>query len=326
MLRITPQVCVGALALALGLLPAAVRAEVDYPVKPVKILIGFPAGSVADLVARQVGQKAGQELGQQFVVEDRPGASSNIAAELVVRAPKDGYTLFMATIANTINASVYPNLSFNFASDLAPVILVGSVPNALAVNPALPVHSVQELIALAKTKPGEIFFASSGNGTVTHLSGELFNLMAGVKLAHIPYKGSSDIMNDLLAGRVMVTFTPASAVLPHMQAGTLRVLATTGLQRTAVAPDLPTISESGLTGFDTSLWMGLLAPAGTPPEIVAKLAAAFRRALDAPDIKAQFQAQSVDAIGLGPKEFAAYIRQDTEKWAKVVKTIGLKID
>jgi tripartite-type tricarboxylate transporter receptor subunit TctC len=304
----------------------AARADGEYPVKPIRVIVGFPAGSIADLVARQLGQKAGQELGQQFVVEDKPGASSNIAAELVVRAPKDGYTLFMSTIANTVNASVYSHLSFNFATDLAPIILAGSVPNVLAVNPSLPVKSVQDLIALAKAKPGEIFFASSGNGTVTHLSGELFNMMAGVKLAHIPYKGSSDIMNDLLAGRVMVTFTPASAVWSHMQAGTLRVLASTGSRRTAVAPDLPTIAESGLPGFDTAVWMGLLAPAGTPPAIVNRLAAAFKNALASAEVKEQFAKQGIDEIGLGPAEFAAFIRQDTDKWAKVVNAVGVKID
>lgn len=305
--------------------PAA-WAEADYPAKPIRVVVGFPAGSIADLVARQVGQKIGQDFGWQFLVDDRPGAAGNIAAELVVRAPKDGYTLMMATIANTINATVYRNLSFNFAADLAPVMLIASVPNVLAVNPALPVHSVQDLIALAKAKPGEIFYASSGNGTAAHLSGELFNLMAGVKLAHVPYKGSPEVMNDLLAGRVMVTFTPASAVWSHRQAGTVRVLASTGPQRTVVAPDLPTIAESGLPGFDTSIWVGLLAPSGTPPEIVDRLAKAIGAVLAAPEIKEQFARQGVDEIGLGPRAFQEFIREDIGKWANVVQAAGVRTD
>lgn len=315
-----------ALALIVGLGPATLCAETDYPAKPVRIVVGFPAGTVADMTGRLLSQKLGQSLGQQFIVDDKPGASSNIAAELVVRAPKDGYTLLMATVANVINATLYRSLPFNFATDLAPVTLVGTVPALLVVNPTLPVHSVADLIALAKSRPGEIFYASSGNGTAAHLSGELFNLMAGVKLAHIPYKGSSEVLNDLIAGRVTVAFANASTVLPHVQSGSLRALASTGLQRTAAAPELPTISESGLQGFDTAVWMGVLAPAGTPPEIVDRLAAAFGAALQAPDVKAQLAAQGIDGIGLGPREFGAYIRSETDKWATAVGVSGAKVD
>ena len=313
-------------AMALGAVAAPAAAQVDYPVKPIRVVVGFPAGAVADVVARAVGARIGQDTGWQWVIDDKPGAAGNIAAELVARAPKDGYTLMMATIANTINASVYHNLSYNFATDLAPVSLIASVPNVLAVNPALPVHSVQDLIALAKAKPGEIFYASSGNGTAAHLSGELFNLMAGVKLAHVPYKGSPEVMNDLLAGRVMVTFTPASAVWSHRQAGTVRVLATTGPKRTAIAPDLPTIAESGLPGYDTSIWVGLLAPAGTPPEIVDRLAAAIGTALRTAEIKDQFARLGIDETLLGPRPFQDFIRQDIDKWAKVVKAAGVGVD
>ena len=305
--------------------PAA-HAEEAYPAKPVHVIVGFPAGSVADIVIRLLGQKASAELGQPFVVEDRPGASSNIAAELVTRAPKDGYTLFMATIANTINASLYHNLSFSFVNDMAPVMMVASVPTVLAVNPQFPVHNVKELIAAAKAKPGQIFFASSGNGTFTHLLGELFNMTAGVKLSHVPYKGSPEVLTDLIAGRVMVTFIPASAVLPHAKDGSVRLLATTGPKRAAATPDLPTVAESGLPGFEGSLWMGVLAPAGTPPMIVDRLAKALAKALAAPDVKANLAGQGIDEAGLGPAEFAAYVRQDTDKWAKVVKAIGLKIE
>ncbi len=306
-------------------IPAA-RADDAYPAKPIHVLVGFPAGSVADIVIRLLGQKASAELGQPFVVEDRPGASSNIAAELVARAPKDGYTLLMATIANTINASLYRNLPFSFASDLAPVMMVASVPTVLAVNPQLPAHNVAELIGLAKEKPGQLFFASSGNGTFTHLLGELFNMTADVKLAHVPYKGSPEVLADLIAGRVMVTFIPASAVLQHGKAGSVRLLATTGPRRTAAAPELPTVAESGLPGFEGSLWMGVLAPAGTPPAVVDRLARALAGALAAPDVKATLAGQGIDQVGLGPAEFAAYIREDTDKWGKVVQAIGLKIE
>ncbi|MBV8536765.1 MAG: tripartite tricarboxylate transporter substrate binding protein [Alphaproteobacteria bacterium] len=306
-------------------MPSA-RAEDGYPTKPVHVLVGFPAGSVADIVIRLIGQKASAELGQPFVVEDRPGASSNIAAELVTRAPKDGYMLLMSTIANTINASLYHNLSFSFASDLAPVMMVASVPTVLAVNPQLPAHNVKELIGLAKEKPGQLFFASSGNGTFTHLLGELFNMTADVQLAHVPYKGSPEVLADLIAGRVMVTFIPASAVLQHGKEGSVRLLATTGPARAAAAPDLPTVAESGLPGFEGSLWMGVLAPAGTSPAVVDRLAKALATALAAPDVKATLAGQGIDEVGLGPTEFTAYIRQDTDKWGKVVKATGLKIE
>jgi tripartite-type tricarboxylate transporter receptor subunit TctC len=313
-------------ALLLAALTPVAYAQTDYPSKPVRIVVGFPPGTVADVTARLLAQKMAPGLGQQLIVDNKPGASSNIAAELVVRSPKDGYTLLMATVANVINTSLFHNLSFDFATDLAPVMLIGSVPALLVVNPSLPVHDVAELIALAKAKPGEIFYASSGNGTAAHLSGELFNLMAGVKLSHIPYKGSSEVLNDLIAGRVTVAFANASTVLPHVQAGTLRALASTGLARTAVAPNLPTISESGLQGFDTAVWMGVLAPAGTPPEVIARLASAFGDALNAGEVKAQLATQGIDTIAKGPQDFASYVRSETAKWAKAVEISGAKVD
>jgi len=324
--RVIRWVVVAAIGSVAASLVSEASAQSDFPAKPIKIIVGFPAGSVADVTARLLAQKAGPALGQQMIVEARPGASSNIAAELVVRAPKDGYTLLMATVANVINASLYHNLSFSFVSDLAPVFLVGSAPTLLVVNPSLPVRSVQDLIAYAKARPGEVFYASSGNGTASHLAGEMFNLMAGVKLAHIPYKGSSDILNDLIAGRVMVSFTAGSTLLPHIKAGTIRGLASAGLQRTAAAPDLPTIAESGLPGFDAAIWLGLLAPSGTPAPIVDRIAGVLGAALRDPDVKTQFAAQGIDEIGKGPAEFAAYIREQAGKWAKAVEISGAKVD
>ena len=297
-----------------------------YPAKPVRVVLGFPPASAADLVARIVGVKVADGLGQQIVIDNRPGASSNIATEAVVRAPADGYTLLMGTIANTINASLYTKLAFDFARDLAPIAAVASVPNLLVVHPSLPVRSVRELIKTAKLKPGEILYGSSGNGTGPHLSGELFNLMAGVKLVHIPYKGSPQAMTDLLGGRVMVMFSPASTALPHIKAGTLRALAASSAQRTSSAPELPTIAEAGLAGFETTVWFGLLAPLGTPREIIERLNKEVARALGDADVKKQFATQGIDAMGGTAEQFALYIRDETAKWARVVQASGAKLD
>lgn len=313
-------------ALVSGLAPAMSEAQALYPTKPVKIVVGFPAGSSADLTARILAKKLGENLGQPFIVENRPGAGSSIATEFVVRAPGDGYTLLMGTVANTINATLAKSLSFNFSQDLAPIAPVGTVPNILVVHASLGVTTVKDLIALAKSRPGQILYGSSGNGTSPHLSGELFNSMAGVKLVHVPYKGSSQAVTDLLAGRVQVMFSPASTVLPHIQAGTLKALASTGVRRAGVAPDIPTISESGLSGFDTAVWFGLLAPSGTARDIISRLAAAVGQALGSADVKAQLSAQGIDPLGGGPEEFARYIREETEKWARVIQVSGAKID
>jgi tripartite-type tricarboxylate transporter receptor subunit TctC len=314
------------IAIVACLITHAALAQSGYPAKPVRVVLGFPPASAADIVARIVGAKAGETLGQQIVIDNRPGASSNIATEAVVRAPADGYTLLMGTVANTINASLYAKLAFDFARDLAPVAAVASVPNLLVVHPSLPVRSLQELIKTAKARPGEILYGSSGNGTGPHLSGELFNLMAHVKLVHIPYKGSPQAMTDLLGGRVMVMFSPASTALPHIKAGTLRALASSGAQRTASAPELPTIAEAGLPGFETTVWFGLLAPANTPRDIVERLNKEVARALNDANVKKQFATQGIDAMGGTPEQFAAYIRDETAKWARVVQASGAKLD
>jgi tripartite-type tricarboxylate transporter receptor subunit TctC len=301
-------------------------AQADYPNKPVRIVVGFSSGSSADVAARVIAQGLIREMGQQFVVENKPGASSNIATEGVARATPDGYTLLTGTIANTINASLYQKLPFDFGKDFAPIGLIGAVPNLLVVHPALGVNTVNELIALAKSKPGQIAYGSSGNGTSPHLSGELFSGVTGIKLIHVPYKGSSQVMVDLIAGRVSLMFSPASTALPHIKAGKLKALATTGLERSAVAPDLPTLSELGLKDFSTTVWFGLVAPAGTPPAIVERLAKAVAAARNSADVKAQFHSQGFDIASGGPKEFAEYIRTETEKWAQVIKTSGTTIN
>jgi tripartite-type tricarboxylate transporter receptor subunit TctC len=274
--RIRTLVALAALAC---LWPLAGQAQGDYPSRPVRVLVGFGPGSSADLAARIVTQRLSQTLAQQFVVENRAGAGSNIATEAVVRAAKDGYTLLLGTVANTINVSLAPNTSFDFQKDLAPIALVSTLPNILVVHPSTGAKTVPELVSLAKAKPGELSFASSGVGTSPHLSGELFNVMAGVKLVHVPYQGSAQAVTDLLAGRTAAMFSPASTVLQHVKDGKLTALASTQLKRAGSAPELPTMDEAGLKGFDTGVWFGLMAPTGTPKEIIDKLAQAVNEAL-----------------------------------------------
>ena len=271
-----------------------------------------------------MAQKLGQSLHQQVLVETRPGAGSNIAAEYVARAPKDGYTLLMATVANTVNAAMMPNLSFDFQKDLAPITLVTAVPILLAAHPSLGVHDVPALIALAKARPGEIVFGSSGTATAAHLAGELFNTMAGVKLVHVPYPGSAQALTDLIAGRIGLMFGAASTTLPYVQDGKLIALAMAQSKRAAIAPDVPSMAEVGLPGFDTSVWFGLLAPAGTPPEVVATLSREVNAALKTDEVITPLKAQGMEPIGGTPADFAAYIASETAKWAPVVEAAGLR--
>jgi tripartite-type tricarboxylate transporter receptor subunit TctC len=300
----------------------SLRAE-DYPTRPVRIIIGFGPGSVADIVARVLANRISQTLGQQFVVENRTGAGSSIAAEYVTRAPKDGYTLFMATVANTINPALN-KLSFDFGKDLTPVILVANVPQMMVVHPSLGVSSVQQLIALAKSKPDQIQYASSGAGTLSHLSAELLNSAAGIKLMQVPYPGSAQGMNDVLAGRVPLMFGPASTVWSNVKAGKLKVLAVTQTQRAAMAPDVPTMAEAGVPGYAAGIWMGLLAPAGTPRAIVDKIAQAANEGLRSSDVMTPMRAQGVEPLGSSPDEFARFIDDELKKWSTVVATAGIR--
>jgi tripartite-type tricarboxylate transporter receptor subunit TctC len=315
-----------AVVVAMLLCIPGIASSQTYPAKPVKLLIGFPPGSAADVVARMVAPRLGEGLGQQVVVDNRPGAGSSIAAEAAVRSPADGYTLFLGSVANAINSTLNKGLSFDFAKELAPVAGVATLPNLLVVHPSLPARSVAELVAAARANPGTILYGSSGNGTSPHLSGELFNLAADVKLVHIPYKGSPQAVTDLLAGRVQVMFSPVSTVLAQIKAGKLRALASTGAQRTAAAPGLPTVSESGLPGFETSIWFGLFAPAGTPRAIVERLARETARAIGGPDIRARLAAQGVDVMPKTPEQLGEYVREETDKWAQVVRASGARLD
>jgi tripartite-type tricarboxylate transporter receptor subunit TctC len=301
----------------------SVSADETYPARPVRIIVGFGAGASADIAARIIARQMGQILGQQFVIENRPGGGSNIATEYVARAPKDGYTLLCGTVANTINTTLSTNLTFDFAKDFAPIALTVTLPNILVVHPSLGVDSVIALSNLARAKPDQIFFGSSGVGTSPHLSGELFNQMVGIKLVHVPYPGSAQAVTDLLAGRVQVMFSPASTVLPQVAAGKLKALASTELRRTSAAPDLPTMDESGISGFDTSVWFGLLAPAGTPPQVIATLNRAVNEALASEDVQARLRVQGMDPLGGTPQDFAHTIASETGKWARVISRAGL---
>jgi tripartite-type tricarboxylate transporter receptor subunit TctC len=263
-------------------------------------------------------------MGQQFIVENKPGGGSTVAAEQVVRGPKDGYTLFMGTVANVINAVMQPNLAFDFSKDLAPIVYTTSSPNILVVHPSTGVTNVRELIALLKAKPEQVFYGSSGVGTSPHLSGELFNMMAGAKMVHVPYSGSAQAVTDLLAGRTQVMFSPASTVLQYVETGQLKALASSERTRATAAPNLPTVAEAGLPGFDTSVWFGVVGPTGIPPEIIEKLAGAINAALKDDDVTKPLHAAGLDIKGGTPVEFGAYIASETKKWNDVVAAAGLR--
>ena len=296
----------------------------DYPARPVRIVTGFGPGASGDVAARVLAQSLSGQLGAQFVVENRPGAGSNIATNFVAHAPKDGYTLLQGTVANTINPAITPNLNFDFAKDFTPIALFTTLPNILVVHPSTAARSVDDLIRLARGKPGVLSFGSAGVGSGSHFSGELFNVMAETKLVHVPYAGTAQALTDLLAGRIQVMFSPASTVLQHVDEGSIWALAATGLRRASAAPDLPTIAESGLPGFDTSGWFGLLAPGGVSRDIIERLAMATRNAANAPDVVATLKPQGFDLDARTPEEFAVFLRNDLTKWSRVATAAGIR--
>jgi len=308
-------------ALACGLASAAAQ---DYPARPVRIIVGFGPGSSGDIAARVLAQKFGTLFGQQFVVENRTGAGSNIATNFVAHAPNDGYTLLQGTVGNTINAAITPNLTFDLIKDFAPIALFSTQPNILVVHPAVGARSVGELIDLARATPGQLSYGSAGVGSGSHFFGELFNVMAGTKIVHVPYTGTAQALTDLLAGRLQVMFSPASTVLQHVGEGKIAALASTALRRASAAPELPTVAESGIPGFDTSGWFGLLAPAGVAGDVIERLARATAEAAKSPDVIAALRPQGYDMEDGSPAEFAAFIRNDLEKWARVAAATGLK--
>jgi len=300
------------------------HAQGGYPNKPIRLIVGFPAGSSADIAARAVGARMSQSLGQQVVVESRPGAGSSIAAEQVARADKDGYTLFMLSSANITNQAINPALTFKVERDFAPIALVNTTAVILVVHPSTGVKNVKELIALAKSKPGELNYASTGIGTAPHLSGELLAQRAGIKIQHVPYKGSPEAATDLLAGRVSMMFSPASAVVAQSKAGGLKALATATDKRLGVLPDVPTMAEAGMTDFNTSIWFGLVAPAGTPKPVVDKLAKATADATAAPEVAKAWEPQGILPLSGGPDVFGRHIASEIKRWDGVAAAAGLK--
>jgi tripartite-type tricarboxylate transporter receptor subunit TctC len=313
------------LALALGCAGAFAQ---SYPAKPIRLVVPYPAGGPLDIMARAIGQKLTEAWHQPVVVDNRAGAGGNIGADLVAKSAPDGYTLLMGAVATqAINPALYSKIPYDAARDFAAVALVAQVPNILVVNPAVPVKSVRELIELARAKPGTLNFASGSTGSTGHLAGELFKTMAGVDMVHIPYKGAAPATTDLLAGQVQLMFDNLANALPNVKAGKLRALAVTTLARSPAVPDLPTIAESGLPGFDLTTWFGLLVPAGTPPEIVAKLNAEVVRALNSNDMRERLQRMGAEPPANNtPEHFAAFIRSEAAKYAKVVKSSGAKVD
>ena len=314
------------LAMLTGLGVGHAWAQAGYPNKPVRVVIGFPAGTTGDVVMRILAPLLGDLMGQAVIVENRPGAGSSIAAEAIARARPDGYTLLLSTTANVINPSLYPGLSFDFLRDLTPVTMLGEAPALLVGHPSLNAKSLTELVALAKTRPDSMSFASSGNGTFTHLYGELFNQTQGVRLTHIPYKGSSQALTDLLAGRVSLLFSPASTVMAHVKAGTLKAFGLIGRQRLAALPDVPSFAEVGIADFESALWFGLNAPSGTPADIVERLGKDLSTVLARPDVRAQLTAQSFNTLPGGVAPFADLLSKETGKWSRIVKAANIKPD
>jgi tripartite-type tricarboxylate transporter receptor subunit TctC len=315
-------------ALAAFALPMAAGAQAPaYPTKPIRLVVPFPPGGATDILARDVARKLTEAWGQQVIVDNRPGAGGNIGSELVAKAAPDGYTLEMSAAGtHAIDARHHAKMPFDDAKDFVPIVLVAAVPSVLEANPSLPVSSVAELIAYGKANPGTLSFASSGSGTSIHLSGELFKVMAGADMTHVQYKGSAPALRDLIDGQVQLMFDHLPPSLPHIKAGKLRALAVTSTVRSAALPDVPTVAEAGLPGFEASSWFGLFAPPGTPPAIVARINAEVAAWLATPEGKAKLAEQGATAAGGTPEDFARHIAAATAKGADVVKAAGGKVD
>jgi len=316
------------LAVTLAILAPHAAAAADlYPARPIRFVVAFPPGGGTDIIARSIAHKLAERLAQQVVVDNRPGAGGNIGTDIVAKSAPDGYTVLMGSAGPlAINASLFASMPFDPVRDLAPVTLAASTPNVLVVHPSLRAATVKELIALAKARPGEINFASSGHGTPAHLAGELFNSMAGVKMVHVPYKGAAPALADLLGGQVQLMFSTMPPALPHVKDGKLRALAVTSLKRSRATPDLPTVDEAALPGFEANTWHGVVVPSGTPAAIVARLNREIVAILHLPDVVERLSAQGAEPVGSTPEEFAAYIRSETLKWAKVVRDSGAKAE
>jgi tripartite-type tricarboxylate transporter receptor subunit TctC len=299
----------------------------DYPQKTIRLIVPYPPGGTADMLARTLGQEMAETLGQQIIIDNRPGAGGNIGADLAAKAAPDGYTILMGTVAtHAINPNLYSQMPYDAAKDFAPIVLVATLPNLLVVNPSLPARNVKELIALAKAKPGELAFASAGNGTSQHLSGELFKKMTGVDMIHIPYKGSAPAVTDLVGGQVHLMFDNIPSSLPQVRAGKLRALAVTGPRRSPVLPDLPTLSEAGLPGFSITSWFALFAPAGTPAKILIRLNKEAGKAIASKELRQQWMAQGIESAGGSAEQLAAFRRIEAPRWEKIIADSGARVE
>lgn len=305
---------------------AGLSAASVYPNKPVRVVVPYPPGGPTDIVARVVFQKVSEATGQLFFIENRAGAGGNIGADAVAHAPADGYTLLVATTAHAINRSLFKGLNYDVLKDFVPVTLLTRGPLVLVATPTFPANTVSELIALAKVRPGTLNFASSGNGQSTHLSGELFNTMSGVKLSHVPYKGSAPALTDVMSGQVPLMFDTMLSAMPFVRSGKLKALAVTSSERSPAAPNVPTFAESGLPGYEVFAWNGIVAPIGTPKVVVARLSEELRDAMKLPQVKEKFSAQGFSAAWDTPEYFSKFLQDEVDKWTKTVKASNVHID
>jgi tripartite-type tricarboxylate transporter receptor subunit TctC len=302
------------------------RGDSAYPTRPVRLITPSSPGSGVDIVARIYAQKMSEQLGQQMVVDNRAGAGANLGAELAAKAPPDGYALFIATPAHAINSSLYSRLNYNLERDFLPVSLISTGVYVIVVHPSLPVKSVKDLIALARVKPGTLAYGSGGPGNATHLAGELFNTMAGTRMLHVPYKGSGPALTDLISGQIQLMFANLTAGLTHVNSGRLHALATTGDKRSQTVPNLPTVTEFGVPGYVVTSYYGILVPAGTPKDIVARLNAETARAMRAPEMRERLEGEGADPTSSTPEQFAAFLRKEIDRWAKVVKAANISAE
>lgn len=315
-----------AIACALSGLAGAAPAQTAYPDKPIKLVLAFPPGGPTDLVARVLAQKLGEQMGQTVIVENKPGANGNIAAELVAKSLPDGYTVFYNTSAVALSPALYKKLGYDVLSDFAPVALTAVIPLVLAVHPSLPVTTIQEFIDYLKVNPGKFSYGSAGNGNITHLGAFLMLQAKGLSAAHIPYKGSAPALMDLVGGQTQFTTDTVNSALPFIKEKRLRALAVTSLTRTSVLPDVPTLNETVMPGFEVGAWQGLLVPAKTSPEIVKRLNAEILKALASSDVRAKLALQGAEPLGSTPIEYGAYIKSEVDRWIKVVKQSGVTLD
>ena len=311
----------------LGACLASAALPQDYPSRPIRMIVPFPAGGTADLLARQIGQTMGEALRQQVVIENRTGAGGNIGADLAAKAKPDGYTLLMGTVStHAINPNLYPNMPYDAVKDFAPVAMVARMPNLLVLHASVPATNVAELIALAKARPGALAFASAGNGTTQHLAGELFKKMAGVDMIHVPYKGNAPAVTDLVGGRAQVMFDNIPVSLQQVRAGKLRALAVTGPARSPVLPQLPTVAEAALPGYNITSWFGLYAPSGTSPQIIERLNREANKALATVPIRRRLTDQGIEPAGGTPDQFAEFMRTELVKWGRIVRESGARVE